>query len=178
VLAGVDQDCVPECAEALKGRIVQLAALLATARTYVERGRDHTVERLPEPEGPSRIALQLFKLGQGLALINRRNEVTAADLPVLTRVALDSMPLIRRKVLGVLVECSRKKRRPFTGAFVEALGLSQSAVHERLEDLCLLKVCDKRPEPGNKVSYGLTREFGRLIAGVGFGTPGTGNTAR
>jgi hypothetical protein len=174
VLAGVDQDCVPDCPRDIKEKIVKLAALLATVRTYVERDRDHKVNNLPEPEGPSRIAQQLHKLGQGLVLINRRTEIGEADLPILTRVVLDSMPSIRRKLLGVLAWDLRQRKRPFTATFMQRTGLSQSAVHEQLENLCLLGVCDKKDHSGGpfgttKNSYGLTGQFRTLIAGVDFG---------
>jgi hypothetical protein len=173
VLAGVDQDCVPTCSSTIKQRIVKLAALLAKARTHVQRDRDHKVEEVAEPEGPSRIALQLFKLGQGLALIKRRAEITEADLPILGRVALDSMPLARRRLLAVLARFGPGKRI-LTVSF-EHLGWSKSAVRERLEDLCLLGICDKREEPKRqgetqaKVSYMLTAEFRSLLEGVDFG---------
>jgi hypothetical protein len=163
VLAGVDQDCIPECPDFIKSRIGSLSIWLAKTRTYVERTRDHKVELLPESEGPSRIALQLFKLGQGLALINRRKEITVADLPILARVVLDSMPLMRRKLLEAVGKTPQDKRAT-TGFLVKQVGLSQPTIHERMEDLCLLKICDKRVSgtmlPQN--SYQLTKEFREL----------------
>jgi hypothetical protein len=69
----------------------------------------------------------------------------------------------------VLVEFNRKKLRPYTDTIIKRTGLSQAVVHERLEDLCLLKICDKKPHAGDKNSYGLTQEFQKLIEGVDFG---------
>ena len=165
VLAGVDMDCVPACSQSIKDRIVRLAASLARARTHIERNRQHQVQQLPEPERPPRIAQQLHKLGQGLALINRRAEITEADLPILNRVTLDSMPLLRRKLLEVLVRVP-KGGRQYTTSFMTHTGLSQPSVREHLEELCLLKICDVRMEPGNKSSYALTKQFRELVAGV------------
>jgi hypothetical protein len=176
VLAGVDHDCVPDCSEEVREKIVRMAAMLAQARAFVERSHDHKIEFAPEPEGPARIAQQLFKLGQGLALINCRKEVDETDLGILARVAVDSMPLARKKILAVLVNA---EGRVLTKAFVGRLGLSQSAVHEQLEELCLLGISDKHQRKcdaalvaaaGAQNSYGLTAEFKRLIEGIDFGT--------
>jgi hypothetical protein len=172
VLAGVDQDCVPDCSPAIRERIVRMAALLATARTYVERSRDHRIVSVPESEGPARIAQQLFKIGQGLALINRRKQIDECDLRILARVTLDSVPIVRRNLLKVLAKYPANKR-PLTKAFIDQLGMSQSAVHGHLEELCILKVCDKKDEPGNKKSFRLTKEFRELVASVELGTVGT-----
>lgn len=174
VLAGIDQDCVPDCSDAIRERIVRLSAMLARARTFVERSHDHQVSYLPEPEGPARIAQQLFKLGQGLALINQRPAINESDLVILNRVALDSMPLARKKLLAVFAGCRR--RRVLTQTFITALGLSQSAVHEELEDLCLLRICDKQLEQAQtppQNSYALTEDFRTLTEGIDFGTVGT-----
>ena len=175
VLAGVDQDCVPVCTDAIRKRIVKMAALLATSRTYVERTRDHRIETMPEPEGPARIAQQLFKIGLGLALINRRTEIIYCDLRILARVTLDSMPLVRRKFLEVLAKCPAGKRL-LTSAFITALGVSQPVVHEKLEELCLLKICNRQQEPANRVSYWLTKDFRELVEAVDLGTVGTPGT--
>jgi putative DNA primase/helicase len=165
VLAGVDQDCMPECPQEIREKIVRLATLLATLRTYVERDGNHKILAIPQPEGPSRIALQLYKLGQGLALINHRAEITPADLSILTRVALDSMPPMRRKAFDLLVRSFRNKERAATTDFMKHMGLSQGTVHEQLDNLCLLGVCNKETKM-NRSNYWLAGEIRQLVAGL------------
>jgi hypothetical protein len=165
VLIGVDQDCVPECPQEVKERIAHLATLLATMRTHVQRDGNHHVTMLPEPEGTPRIAQQLHKLGQGLALVNRRTEVTKADLGVITRVVLDSMPLIRREILRMLVRHRFAKPKPLTAVFETATGLGESAVREHLGNLQLLGVCVPRTQVVG-TSWELSKRFLRLTGGL------------
>jgi hypothetical protein len=178
VLAGVDYDCIPYCSSALKAKLVRLAAMLAKARTFVERSRDHAVEIVPESEGPARIVQQLFKLGQGMALINRRRELNDADMNILRRIALDSILSKRRKFLDLLIGAQAGIK---TEAFIEGTGLGQSAVHEALEDLCLLKIAKKETvqvtvriggtEGQTETNeYRLTDEFRELVEGSGIGS--------
>jgi hypothetical protein len=173
VLAGVNQDCVPECSEPLKHRIVRLARLLATMRTHIER--DHKTKEIvnvPEPEGPSRIAQQLLKLGQGLALINRRTEITPADLTILARVALDSMPQRRRQLLVAFAMffADRPNRWWTSPDFANHVDMGQTAIEYHTQDLCRLGVCDERYSGGHHLCK-LNREFAELIGGVDLSIP-------
>lgn len=172
VLAGIDMDMVPTCSEGIQDAIVKLAAMLAMARTFVER-ENHEVVFIPQPEGPSRIAQQLFKLGQGLALINGRREIDDSDVAILARVAIDSIPLKRSKIIKLLVE----HRTIQTDKLMAKVGMSQSATHEALEDLCMLKICAKHEPEGKGLeanlkanAYTITDEFDALVDGMGFGT--------
>lgn len=163
VLASVDLDAVPRCSEALQQRIARLATMLARARTYVERSRDHELLNVPESEGTTRIVQQLFKLAQGLALIDGRDQIIEGDLTILARVALDSMPLIRRKLIDVLMQCPRS-RRTYTKRFKETLGMSQSVIQQRLDELVMLGICDKKKvTKGNRMTYRMTNEFFGLM---------------
>jgi hypothetical protein len=139
VLAGIDQDTVPTCDEERQEIIIRLATILAQVRTFVERDRNHHVEYAPEPEGPARIAQQLQKLGQGLALINGRTMIDDDDIAVLIRVTFDSMPPKRCKVLDLLARVTSASTKQLEAE----LSLSQSAVHEIMEDFCMLHVCTK-----------------------------------
>ena len=161
VLAGADQDSVPEASEPIRKRIVKMAMLLAVGRTFIERSRDHRIVAPPESEGPARIAQQLFKLGQGLALINRRVEVAEADLSILARVTLDSLPLVRRSLLEALAKQARGKLVG-TKTLTDLLGMGQPSVHEKLEELVILKMVTKK-QKGRMCWYGLTAEYRPLV---------------
>ncbi len=177
VLSGIDQDSVPTCDEERKQIIIRLAVVLAKARTFVERDHDHKIEYHPEPEGPARIAQQLFKLGQGLALINGRAVIDDDDIAILVRVTFDSMPPKRRKVLDLLARVG-----PATTVQLEAaLGLGESATQEGMYDLIMLGIC-KQVIPSNptmappngiagcavaaRMSYTLTEGFRALLDGI------------
>lgn len=141
VLSGIDHDIVPTCDEERKQIIIRLAVILAKARTFVERDHDHKIEYQPEPEGPSRIAQQLFKLGQGLALINGRAVIGDDDIAVLVRVTFDSMPPKRRKVLEKLASVDSATATQLG----TALGLGESATQEAMGDLIMLRICEQVP---------------------------------
>ncbi len=103
VLVSVDHECVPIAKRSIRDGITRLAVMLAKSRTFIERD-NHTVIGSPEPEGPARIAQQLHKLGQGLALIHGRSEITKVEVQILTKVALDSMPLIRLQLISRMLQ--------------------------------------------------------------------------
>jgi len=68
--------------------IARLAELLAVMRS-----------RQGQPESPHRAAAVLFNLARGHALLYGRTQLTDADLPMVARIALSSMPAERRAVL-------------------------------------------------------------------------------
>ena len=107
--------------------LAQLADFAALCRSPVIRdGYKRTIVLVPQPEVGTRLALQLRALIDGLAMLGatRRTAWTVAH-----RIALDSMPAIRRRVLQALTdECS-------TPELADATGLSGPAARETLEDL-------------------------------------------
>jgi hypothetical protein len=163
VLSGIDQDAVPTCDEDRKQTIIRLAVILAKARTFVERDHDHKVEYQPEPEGPSRIAQQLFKLGQGLALISGRAVIDDDDIAILVRVTFDSMPPKRRKVLEKLA----RDTSATTEELEAALDLCESATQEAMVDLIMLGVCKQevpRRSPDAAKPSGLAAQIAAVMA--------------
>ncbi len=164
VLASINQDCVPGVSEQVGDRITKLAAMLALARTHIDRGRNHQVTHVPEPEGPMRIAQQLKKLGQGLALINGRDEINEADLAILSQVALESMPSNRLRLIRELARLDGVSAARVQGIF----GLSsKTAAREKLEDLRLLKIVVKRKTKGGD-AYRFNAKFRGYIQGIEF----------
>jgi hypothetical protein len=179
VLSGIDQDAVPTCDEERKQIIIRLAMILAKARTFVERDHDHKIEYQPEAEGPARIAQQLFKLAQGLALINGRVVIDDGDVAILVRVTFDSMPPKRRKLLERLARVTSATTKELEAA----LGLGESATQEAMGDLIMLGIC-KQVIPNNppasppkgiagwlaagsaSMSYTLADDFRALMDGI------------
>jgi hypothetical protein len=80
--------------------LVGLAALVARARSPVERDRrTREVELVPGAEGPALLAVTLERLLAGLDALGCERE---RALEMIRRVALDSMPAIRRQLLEQL----------------------------------------------------------------------------
>lgn len=168
---------MPTCDEERKRIIIRLAVILAKARTFVERDHDHKIEYQPEAEGPSRIAQQLFKLAQGLALISKRAVIDDDDVAILVRVTFDSMPPKRRKVLEALARVTSATAKKLEAV----LGLGESATQEAMSDLIMLGICKtedrstvERPsgiaacaaaDPA-RMSYTLSDDFRALMDGI------------
>ena len=120
-------------------RLRDLAIFAVRARSAVERdGYSQDVLFLPEPEGPPRFLLSLRRLMGGLESIGCDDDEVWT---VLGRVALDSMPKVRRQLLDVL---GGSTGQPEPGGPVQtkdaatAADLPTSTARRVLEDLNLL----------------------------------------
>jgi len=76
-----------------------LAELVAVGRGVVAIDRDNEVVRTPDPEGPGRVAKELATLAKALAALEGRRVVTEKDVIDVCRVALDTLPQNRCKLL-------------------------------------------------------------------------------
>jgi len=76
-----------------------LAELVAVGRGVVAIDRDNEVVRTPDPEGPGRVAKELATLGKALAALEGRRVVIEKDVIDVCRVALDTLPENRCKLL-------------------------------------------------------------------------------
>jgi len=91
--------------------IAGLADMTATARAVVslKYGWDDEPNFVSvSKENPWRLAALLFNLGRGHALLHGRTALTPDDLPIVARVALDTMPTERRKILRLLLSTHGK----------------------------------------------------------------------
>ena len=81
-------------------RLVNLANFATRCRSGVVRDRHRReLEYVPEPEMPARFVKQIFELLRGMALVIGHEEATSEDMDRVARVALDSIPAVRRLVL-------------------------------------------------------------------------------
>src|SRR5262249_46192172 len=106
---------VPEVSAAMAERILDLAEILAVGRPYVCGGKNDDNPRLPQAELASRVAKQRLRLGMGVAIVRGRRQVTDAELAVMKRVALDSLPTNRRLLLAALWEGRRDEKLQLVG---------------------------------------------------------------
>lgn len=111
-------------------RLVQLAVLAVRCRSAVERdGYSREVELIPEPEAPGRLALVLSRLLMGMRSVG----VPDHDCWLaIVKVALDSMPAIRRTVLEYLL--AGEQPTPLS-AVASAAGYPRNTTARALEDL-------------------------------------------
>src|SRR2546422_5211939 len=109
--------------------LVKLAMLASRCRSPVERdGYTHEIELVPGAESPARLTVTLKRLHDGLAVIGVDH---GERWSIIRRVALDSMPAIRRRAL---IEVARQGE-PTTRAVATALGYPTNTIRRTLEDL-------------------------------------------
>ena len=92
---------LPSMTAAEEERLISLAVLAVRCRSTIERDSySREIELIPEAEAPGRLTLVLARLHAGLTVIGvDRTEAWR----VVAKVALDSMPAIRRTVLELLL---------------------------------------------------------------------------
>ncbi len=128
LFAGASEEA-RELSEAEGQRLDKLACRAVQIRSTVERDRySREIENVHGVEGPARLVLALERLLAGL-------DVLGVERPrafeVVRRVAMDSVPTIRRDALRFVEEhpdCTTK-------AVAEAVGLPTTTVRRALEDL-------------------------------------------
>lgn len=116
--------------EAERSRFVSLATLAAQARSAVERdGRTREVDLVPESEMPARLAQALLALDEGMRIIGTERE---ERWRLICKVAFDSLPALRRRVLFAAVRCEVPRT---TSDFALMAGHPTPTVRRALEDL-------------------------------------------
>jgi hypothetical protein len=112
-------------------RLSTLAILASRCRSTVVRDahKGDLIERVPDPEGPTRMVSQLAQLVAGMRVLGvPRDEVWR----LVAKVALDGMHPLRRRVLQELVD----SRKPHATAVIAArCALPQTSVRRHLQDL-------------------------------------------
>jgi Bifunctional DNA primase/polymerase, N-terminal/Primase C terminal 1 (PriCT-1) len=110
-------------------RLVLLSDFVTLARSPVERdGYTREVELVPDPEAPARFAGMLAAILEGLRAVGLDDRDA---WPLVVKVAFDSMPAQRRKVLELLADADTITKRQAA----EALGLPTTPTGRTLEDL-------------------------------------------
>jgi hypothetical protein len=114
----------------------QLANEVALLRASVHRdGYTHVITGPPEPEGPSRMTNQFVKLARGLAWIRAKAEVTAEEMAVVRRVARDTIPAIRTRIVKTVNDGA-----PTIDAIASVTRLPRRTIERKVEDLVMLGV--------------------------------------
>jgi hypothetical protein len=141
VLAGIDTGRTKELdlTDTERVRLMHLATFAVRCRSAVERdGYTREIEIVPEPEAPGRLGLNLGRL---LAALTTIGVDRAQAWLVITKVALDSMPKLRRLILEHLLAHDGPLT---TTAVAEALDHPTQTTRRGLEDLAAHKVLHRQ----------------------------------
>jgi len=113
-----------------RNRLIDMASLAVRIRSTVERDRQsREIESIHGAEGPARLVLSLERLLAGLDVIGCDRTLA---MSVVERVALDSVPPLRRRALEWL---TTQQHAVETKSVAEALGLPTNTTRRVLEDL-------------------------------------------
>jgi hypothetical protein len=160
-MAGLEPEVDDQTAE----KIIDLAELLSTFRTYVYRDRNGEAPCQPQAELASRVAKQLMRIGQGVALVRARKAVTDEEFSVMKRVALDSLPTNRRRLLAALWAQGRDWAS--LDVFTQQLSLaSRTTVTRELKNLAALGAVETEKE-GTKDTFRLSETYYQYCQNVG-----------
>ena len=120
-------------------RISRLGVLIAQLRTPVIRNHSKQIEVFPNAEVGTRLSKQLMRLAQSSALLYESPEVNGmADYRLALRVAVDSIPKKRMKLISGLLEGESGASR-----ISEVTSIPNSTVQYELEDLRMLGLITK-----------------------------------
>jgi len=121
-----------------RDHLITLAALAVRIRSTVERDRQsREIESIHGEEGPARLVLSLERLLAGLDSLGCER---ALALKVVERVALDSVPPLRRRALDAV----RASGCPVeTKVVAEAMGLPTVTARRVLEDLAAYRLVER-----------------------------------
>jgi hypothetical protein len=160
--------------EALSNRVSALAALVARARSAVERdGYRREIDLIPGTERPARLALSLARLYHGMVAIG----ADPADAWRLTaNVGLDSVPSLRRNALDVLRE---NNERGTTTEIATLIRYPTITVRRALEDLAAHGVVTRHPGGKGKADeWQISLETKGLIARAEIPRPTLSETSK
>lgn len=122
-----------------KRKIATLAHLCAYFRCPVSRDRNtKEIEYMPQPEGPSRLAKQLFQLAISLTYARGSHELDESIYSIIAKISRDLMAKTRRDILEYLY-FNPVSPVP-TKDVSNALELPTKTALQELEDLMVLKV--------------------------------------
>jgi len=125
-----------------KDKVMALADVVSVMRSGVVRDRQGIVLAVPEPEVSTRLTKQFTKLMVSSAIINDRYCIAEQDCELVSRLARDTIPATRMRVIKILYH-NTKEMLP-TKKIALAAGLPTTTMRTVLEDLWMLSAVDKQ----------------------------------
>jgi|CXWL01.1.fsa_nt_gi hypothetical protein len=155
----------------IASRLIHLADFVSRARSEVSRDGKGTVQYMPIPEVGTRIGKALKKLAIGIAIARGLQAVDADVMRIVQRVAVDSVPSVRAKLLRVLWKL-RDSFQP-TSEIAETAEVNGDTARYWLDDLRLLEIVDRAAPAKNLHTWRLRAEFidTMTLAGLGGDVP-------
>ena len=148
-------------------RIKALANITAKLRSEVARDRWHKVLYQPQAEIGTRLSKQLLKLGQALAIFYGHDGVGEDEYMVLLRIAKDSIPSQRTKLVMSLIGSEPISTKEAGGK----AKIPTDTAKELLEDLWQLKLVERSGD--STFSWQLTDNTNEILLVAGLGTQNT-----
>jgi len=153
----------------LKQELAEMAQFVAIARTGIRRDRQtKEIEALPDPEVPTRLVKQFVSLAQGIAMTRERKQVTPDEIRLVAKVAVDSIPPMRTKLLSCLMEVYPNSIH--VDNLAQKLRLAESTVRAWLEELYVLEIVDKTKmdfSPVIPYDWKITNKYAELLKRFG-----------
>jgi len=136
---------IPKRSIAVKGenrkRLISLANFTIRCRAHVTRDyRNHEIISVSEPEAPGRFVTAIQQLYQGMTVVGVLEEEAWR---VTCRVAMDSMPALRLRVIQALSTSGKHVPTYETNELAHSLQYPATPVRRCLEDLEALRIIEK-----------------------------------
>lgn len=149
-------ESIPQISSEMKSRIVHLAKFSARLRGVVERDRfTGQVLYKPSSEVGTRIAKQLAKLGQGIAMFLGKKFLDEEVYALIRRVALDTVPDRVEDIVRGIWDLGGMQK---TAMVVAKTRLPQTTVVRVLQDMNLLKLVEVEASKGSNL-WGLSQKL-------------------
>ncbi|MFC1486037.1 winged helix-turn-helix domain-containing protein, partial [Candidatus Latescibacterota bacterium] len=155
--------------ENVKAGLRALSILTVKARTSIPRDRYNKSEitLLPSPEHPARIIKQLTLLGLGLSTIRGVDCIDAGVYDIVKKVAHDTIPPLRHRILSTVFEMYSEKNEWSTIRDIEERsGIPSSTQRYHLEDLRMLGLLDSKRDGSNATSKLLYQPSDEMVEWV------------
>jgi hypothetical protein len=135
-------------------KLAALACFCANARASVIRNRiDRTLEAMPEPEGPSRLAKQFKLLATALAVVRDQQKVDEDIYQVVAKVARDTMPRLRLVVLEALLRLGYEEEGWHTTKKIALeAGIPTTTAKLKLENMHVLGLLERRTKSSGETA--------------------------
>jgi hypothetical protein len=168
---------VPRVTDEMLEKILDLAEILSTCRTYVHRDRNDDIPCLPQAELAARVGKQLMRVGQSVASVRGKPTVTDDEFRIMKRIALDSLPTNRRHLLSALWDTVGRPEA--LDAFAKKVSrIAKTTVRRELENLAELGAVRRTSGQvavtvgrgavkTTKTFYRLTEDFVRYCKNIG-----------
>jgi len=140
-----------------RSKLVALATFTTRCRSAVERDsfQNREIQLVPGAESPTRLVKVLLQLLRGLEIIGIAKE---RAWEIISKVALDSMPALRQRVIKALLEIEAQTT---TSELAKKLGYPSNTTRRVLEDLGCYGIVKRKSQGEGRADYWSLTEWTR-----------------